>query len=443
MRRAYGYTATLRSEVRIKGDRVNTLAEFFTELRIPLQFMTSLAIGLLLGLERQRNPIAKAGLRTCALVALFGTVCGLLAQTTDSAWIIAAGLLVTGAMIIAAYAGESLPEGESGTTTVIAVLLCYGFGVMVWYEHTQLAVGLAIAAIVLLHFKTELHGFSDRLAPGDVSSMLQFAVLTFIVLPLLPNRGYGPYQAFNPYHLWLMVVLISGVSLTGYLALRIAGAKRSLLLLGALGGLVSSTATTQVFARQSAKRPDMTLLSAAVITIANLTVLLRLAVIGSIASPDALPRLLPVLAAGVAGALLPVYLRSRSVVGGGDVSPPAVENPTQLRAAVGFGLLYAAVLFGAAWLSQAWGSRGLYAMAAVSGIADVDAISLSSLQLLNTGKIDAHTAVIAIIVAYVSSVAFKLAITFAAGGTTLAKYCLPAFLASIAGVLLGAAFMVG
>ena len=435
--------AVQRIQVRITGDRMNTLPEFLTELRIPLQFMTSLAIGLLLGLERQRNPIAKAGLRTCALVALFGTVCGLLAQATDSAWIIAAGLLVTGAMIITAYVGEKLPEGESGTTTVIAVLLCYVFGVMVWYEHTQHAVGLAIAATVLLHFKTELHGFSDRLAPGDVSSMLQFAVLTFIVLPILPNRGYGPYQALNPYHLWLMVVLISGVSLAGYLALRLAGTKRSLPLIGALGGLVSSTATTLVFARQSAVRPELTQLSAAIITIANLTVLIRLAVIGSVVAPDALPRLLPVLAAGALCGLLPVRWQSRAATGGSPANLPEMKNPTQLRVAMGFGLLYAVVLLGSAWLSQVWGSAGLYAMAAVSGMADVDAISLSSLQLFNTGKIDARTAVITIIVAYVSSVVFKLAITFAAGDSSLAKHCLPAFLASVAGLLAGAALFGG
>ena len=204
------------------------LMNVMDELQVPLQFMTSLAIGLLLGLERQRNPIAKAGLRTCALVALFGTICGLLAQVTQSTWVVTAGLLLAGAMIIAAYAGEALPEGESGTTTVIAVLLCYVLGVMVWYGRTQHAVGLAIAATVLLHFKTELHGFSDRLAPGDITSMLQFAVLSFIVLPLLPNQGYGPYQALNPHHLWLMVVLISGVSLSGYLALRLARAQRLL-----------------------------------------------------------------------------------------------------------------------------------------------------------------------------------------------------------------------
>jgi len=274
------------------------LMNVMDELQVPLQFMTSLAIGLLLGLERQRNPIAKAGLRTCALVALFGTICGLLAQVTQSTWVVTAGLLLAGAMIIAAYAGEALPEGESGTTTVIAVLLCYVLGVMVWYGRTQHAVGLAIAATVLLHFKTELHGFSDRLAPGDITSMLQFAVLSFIVLPLLPNQGYGPYQALNPHHLWLMVVLISGVSLSGYLALRLAERRHGLLLIGALGGLVSSTATTLVYARQCATHREMTLLASSVITIANLMVLLRLAVIGGIAAPEALPRLLPVLAAG-------------------------------------------------------------------------------------------------------------------------------------------------
>jgi uncharacterized membrane protein (DUF4010 family) len=412
-------------------------SQFPQELHISLQFMTSLAIGLLLGLERQHNPLAKAGLRTCALVALFGTVCGLLAQTLASPWIVAAGLALSGAMIIAAYAVETLPEGESGTTTVVAVLLCYAFGAMVWYGHTQHAVGLAIATTVLLHFKTELHGFSERLAPGDITSMLQFAVLTFIVLPLLPNHGFGPYQVLNPYHLWLMVVLISGVSLAGYLALRLAGAKRSLALIGALGGLVSSTATTLVYARQSATRPEMTALAAAVIVIANLTVLLRLAVIGAIAAPDALARLLPVLALGVAFGMLPVRRLSRAAVGREGVSLPETENPTQLRVAAAFGVVYAGILFGAAWLSQVWGSKGLYAMAAVSGIADVDAISLSSLQLFNTGRIEASTAVTAIVVAYVSNIVFKFAIALTAGSAALARRCAPAFLAAMAGLLAG------
>jgi len=413
------------------------LAEFLGDWQTPLQFMTSLAIGLLIGLERQRNPLAKAGLRTCALVALLGTVCGVVAQATDSAWVIAAGLLAIAAMMIAAYAGEDLPEGESGTTTVVAVMLCYVFGVMVWYGNTQHAVALAIVTTVLLHFKTELHGFSGRLTPADITSMLQFAVLTFIILPILPNRGFGPQQALNPYHLWLMVVLISGVSLAGYLTLRFAGARRSLLVIGALGGLVSSTATTLVYARHSATRPELTPLSASVITVANLTVLLRLSVIGGIAAPDALPRLLPVLALGIVFGLLPVRGQLQAAVGRGEVAFPEMENPTQLRVAVGFGLLYAAVLVGAAWLSQLWGSRGLYAMAVASGLVDVDAITLSSLHLFNTEKVDVGVAVAAIIIAYVSNLVFKFAIAITAGGMHLAKNCLPAFVSSAAGLVLG------
>ena len=420
---------------------MNLPPQFLEELHVPLQFMTSLAIGLLLGLERQRNPLAKAGLRTCALVALFGTVCGLIAQTTNSAWIVAAGLLLVGAMIIAAYTGETLPEGEPGTTTVIAVLLCYGFGVMVWYGHTQYAVGLAIATTALLHFKTELHGISDRLAPGDITSMLQFAVLTFIVLPVLPNRGYGPYQALNPYHLWLMVVLISGVGLAGYLALRFAGARRSLPLVGALGGLISSTATTLVYARQSATRPEMTTFAAAVIAIANLTVLARLVVIGGIAAPNALPTLLPILALGMLCGLLPVRWQSHKIAGNMDLSLPETQNPTQLRVAAGFGLAYAGILLGAAWLSQRWGSSGLYAMAAISGIADVDAISLSSLQLFNTAKIDVRTAVSAIVFAYISNMVVKFGIAVVAGSTHLAWRCAPAFGATAIGLLVAMTFL--
>ena len=167
------------------------------QLHLGAQFATSVAIGLLIGLERQRNPTAKAGVRTCALVALFGTAAAMLGQSLDTPWIVAAGLLLVGAMIIAAYHGESI-EGDSGTTTVIAVALCYVLGALVWFGFSQIAVALAIGITILLHFKAELHAFSEKLAPHDVSIVLQFAVLSLIVLPLLPDEGFGPYRAFNP-----------------------------------------------------------------------------------------------------------------------------------------------------------------------------------------------------------------------------------------------------
>ena len=209
------------------------------------QFLTSLAIGLLIGLERERNPSAKAGLRTFALVALFGTLAAMLSSKTGSAWLLVAGLCIIGVMIIAAYFNSPSEEQDPGTTTVAALLLCYTLGALVWYGQSRLAIMLAVTTTTLLYFKPELRGMTQRLTRRDLVSILQFLVLTFIILPILPNQNYGPYGAFNPYQAWMMVVLISGLSLAGYVALHWTTDHRyGAPLLGFLGGLVSSTATT-------------------------------------------------------------------------------------------------------------------------------------------------------------------------------------------------------
>jgi uncharacterized membrane protein (DUF4010 family) len=406
-----------------------------SELGVPFRFLTSLAIGLLLGLQRERTPSAKAGLRTFALVALFGTVSALIADSTASAWILAAGLLLVGLMIIAAYRHpDGIPEEDSGTTTVIALLLCYGLGVMVWHDWSQLAVAIAIVATALLHFKSELHGFTERLSRGEVASILQFAVLSFVILPLLPNEGYGPYRVLNPYHIWLMVVLVSGVSLAGYLALRMLGAGRSLPLVGVFGGMVSSTATTLVYARQGRVHPAMAAGGAVIIAIANLVVLARLAVICSVVAPGTVPTLLPVLAGGVVFGAVPLALRLRSVLHQRDVEMPPLSNPTQLRVALGFGAIYAVVLVGSAWLSGRAGDGGLYAMAVVSGFVDIDAITLSSLSLYNGGKAAAPVVATAIGIAYAANVVLKLGVLAVVGGRGMFTNCLPALLAPVAGI---------
>jgi uncharacterized membrane protein (DUF4010 family) len=407
-------------------------------LGTPFKFLTSLAIGLLLGLQRERTPSAKAGLRTFALVALFGTASGLIAQAAGSAWIIAAGLMLVGLMIISAYLhpGDA-PEADSGTTTMIAVVLCYGLGVMVWYDQSQLAVSIAIVATALLHFKTELHGFTERLSREEVASILQFAVLSFVVLPLLPDQGYGPYRVLNPYHIWLMVVLVSGVGLAGYLALRMLGAGRSLPLVGVFGGLVSSTATTLVYARQGRVLPAMATSGGVIIAIANLVVLARLAVICSVVAPGTIPVVLPVLAGGAVLGAVPLALRLRKRLHQQDVEMPPLSNPTQLRVALGFGAIYAAVLVGSAWLSGRAGAEGLYAMALVSGFVDIDAITLSSLSLYNGGKTVAAVVATAIGIAYAANVVLKLGVLLAVGGRGMFKDCLPALLAPVTGIAAG------
>lgn len=409
------------------------------------QFITSLAIGLLIGLERERNPSAKAGLRTFALVAMFGTLSALLSTKLDTPWLLIAGLLAVAGMIIAAYHNKPTEplrqaqdrEGDPGTTTVIALLLCYGLGAMIWYGLAKLAVMLAIAVTALLYFKPELRGISQRLTRSDLVAVLQFSVLTFIVLPILPDQNYGPYDALNPHQVWLMVVLISGISLAGYTALHVVGTRYGAPLLGFLGGLVSSTATTLLYAKNSKSNPAMSQLAASIIVIASMVVLLRLLVLSAVVAYGAVPGLMPVLAGGFLFGLVVALYNWRRMDRPTNLNIPETSNPAELRTALGFGLLYVIVLLGAAWMQDFAGSRGLYMVALVSGLTDVDAITLSSLRLFNLGQLSQHQAATSIALAFVANLAFKFGMVIFIGGKNLARYVATGFVAMACGALLG------
>jgi len=310
---------------------------------------------------------------------------------------------------------------------------------MVWYGDSGLAVSVAIVATVLLQFKTQLHGFSEKLSQRDLASALQFAVLTFIILPLLPDEGFDRYRVLNPHHVWLMVVLVSGISLCGYLALRLIGARKSLPFVGIFGGLVSSTATTVVYARQGAAHPAMLHVAGGVIATANLVPLARLSAMGAIVAPAVLPALLPMLVTGLVLGLMPLVPRLRAALSAPELEMPELETPTNLRVAVGFGAIYALVLFGSAWIAERGGSHGLYAIAFASGFVELDAITLSSFKLLDSGIVTASVAATAIGIAYLAAVLFKLAVLARVGGRALLRYCAPSLLASVAGVAAGIA----
>ena len=401
------------------------------------QFLTSLAIGLLIGLERERNPSAKAGLRTFALVALFGTLNAMLSSKTGSPWLLVAGLCIVGVMIIAAYFNSPSEEQDPGTTTVAALLLCYALGALVWYDHARLAIMLAVTTTTLLYFKPELRGMTQRLTRRDLVSILQFLVLTFIILPILPNQNYGPYGVFNPYQAWMMVVLISGLSLAGYIALHWGGNRYGPALLGLLGGLVSSTATTLAYARHGRDNETMAHLSAAVILIASQVVLLRLLVISMVISPAVLSSLLFPMGTGLAFGVIATLLGWKKLQSNADLPKPSSSNPTEIPAALSFALIYVLVLLAAAWLSDIAGNRGLYAVAAISGLTDVDAITLSSLRLFELDKLSGHHAATAIAIAFLANMLLKFGLVFFIGGKNLAKYVLPGFTAICAGVVLG------
>lgn len=394
-------------------------------------FATSLALGLLMGLERERNPAALAGLRTFAITALLGTLCGLLAQILNTNWLIAVGLFCVASIIINAYRLRPVENNDPGTTTEVALLLCFGLGVLCWHEQRALAVMLGIAATVLLNFKAELSGVARRLSPGDLRSMLQFAVLSFVVLPILPDQEFGPFAAFNPYQTWLMVVLISGVSLAGYLALRWFGERAGTVIVGILGGLVSSTATTLLHARQARQDTTLTRFHASVVVLANLTVLVRLSILGAIAAPALASGLATIMGCGLLAGLLVLLpgLRGQASV----ANTPVATNPTELATALGFAAMYSLVLLGSAWLTNLIGPGGLYAMALVSGATDVDAITLSSLRMFNQQRVLADTVLTAVTLAVLANTLFKLTLAFTVGGTAFGRRVMWSMLAALAG----------
>jgi uncharacterized membrane protein (DUF4010 family) len=233
------------------------------------------------------------------------------------------------------------------------------------------------------------------------------------------------------------VVLISGISLAGYTALHVVGTRYGAPLLGFLGGLVSSTATTLLYARNSRNNPAMSQLAASVIVIASMVVLLRLLVLSSVVAYGALPGLMPMLACGFLFGLAVALYNWQKRINAAKLSIPETPNPAELRTALGFGLLYVVVLLGAAWMQDFAGSRGLYAVALVSGLTDVDAITLSSLRLFNLGQLSEHQAATSIAIAFIANLAFKFGMVVFIGGKNLAKYVAAGFGAIALGVLIG------
>jgi uncharacterized membrane protein (DUF4010 family) len=400
-----------------------------------IAFASSLGIGLLIGIERERNPAAKAGVRTFALVALLGTLASFLSVRLGTPWLLPVGLAAVVGMLVVAYA-QAGPEDEPGTTTVAAAGVCYLLGALVGTGETALAAALAIGVTALLYFKPELEGVSSALTRQDQVSILQFLVVSFIVLPVLPDRGYGPYGVLNPYNIWLMVVLIAGVGLISYLALRFVGERHGVLLTGVLGGLVSSTATTVLYARRSQGSTELGRVALVVVLLANLVPLLRVGVVASVVAPSVLPELLPMLGGALAVGGIGAALSFRRLHQHGGLPMPDAHNPTEIRTAMQFGAIYAVVLLLSAWLSDLAGARGLYLAAFASGFMDVDPALLSALNLYRTGSVAVHAAALAIGLAVLSNMCFKLGVLYAIGGTKLGlRATLPMAAAAVGGAL--------
>ncbi len=366
----------------------------------------ALGLGLLVGLQRESASSSLAGLRTFPIVTLLGAVCALLSAGT-SGWLLAAGLVgVAAATAMGNAARLRGPAPDAGITTEVALLLMYALGAYAVLGHRAVAVVLGGTVAVLLHFKAALHGAVRRLGEGDLRAVMQFVLLALVVLPVLPDATFGPYAVFNPHEMWLMAVLIVGLSLCGYIALKFFGERAGIVVGGLLGGLISSTATTVSWSRLTRDRPDTARAAALVIVIASTVVYARvLAEIATVA-PAFLPvaaRPVAVLAAVMAVSAGLLWLRTRGEAAVGAEG----QQPASLKTAFTFAALYGIVLLAVAVVNDRFGARGLSAVSAISGLTDVDAITLSVSRLVDSGQVAPDLGARLVVVGVLSNLAFK------------------------------------
>src|SRR5688572_20367398 len=379
------------------------------ELKLFGQIGISLLLGLLIGLQRQRTESAIGGIRTFPLIAAFGTICGWLAGAYGG-WVIAAGLLAIAALLV--VSNLMMARGgnhDAGQTSEVAALLLFGIGAYAVMGEIAVAVALGGVIAVLLHFKDPLHAFAARIGERDVTAIMQFVLISLVVLSV-------------------------GISLVGYVAHKLLGAKQGALLGGVVGGLVSSTATTVSFARRAAATPGSAALAALVIVIASGVVYGRVMAEVTVIAPRHAGSMLPPLAA-MLGAC--VAIAAVLAMRDGDRKAPAAEqgNPANLRTAIVFAAVYALVSFAVAATQAEFGVTALYPVAVLSGLTDMDAITLSTSQLVTEGRLAADAAWRLIVVASLANFLFKGILATVIGGRALFKHLAPAFLAAfVAGI---------
>lgn len=410
-----------------------------------IRFGVAIAVGFLIGLQREYaygGPGQEiiAGERTFALFSLAGALAAMLADKLNSALAFLIIILFLGLFTTVGYYNDSR-SGKVGLTTEVAIVVAIGIGALCYLGYLTLAVAVGIATTVLLSIKLETDRFARALTREDVLAVLQLAVISAIILPILPNESFlpPPFDVLNPFKIWLMVVFISGISFLGYVAIKFVGPEQGIGLTGLLGGMASSTAVTLSFSERSNREPDLSKPFVLAITVAWTVMFARVLIEVSVVNPSLLAQVwIPIALAGLVGLLYCGYLfylqRTREK---GDVK---FSNPFDLMSAIKFGLLYALVLLLSRAAQMYLGEAGLYLSSVISGLADVDAITLSLAELSRSGVVEMDQAALAIVLATMSNTLVKGAIAMIAGSSELRKSLIPA-VAAILAVGLGSALL--
>ena len=395
-------------------------AQFLASNRTMIHLTVALLLGAIVGLERgwgardQQSGERIAGIRTFALVGLLGGLSAVLSDAITP-WALPTLLASVVAMGIVGYSQRLEHIRDFSITGLVGLVLTFCFGAVAVAVDPVVATAAAVITAIILDNKEDIHNWLSRLKAHELDAALRLLLITVVLLPLLPDEEMGPGGVLNPREIWWMVVMIASISFVGYFAIRVAGTHRGILFTGLFAGLSSSTALTLHFAKQSARAPELTPQFATGILIACGTMFPRILVYCAVINRELLSSLtLPVL---TMAALLygPAFLIWRHHSQQPEPSePPPHKNPLEFKSAVMFGLLLTAILILGEYLTRWVGDTGIYMLAATSGIADVDAITLS-LTRLSTQALDMDVAVIGIIIAAASNNLTKSGLAWAIG----------------------------
>lgn len=405
-------------------------------------FFVAGVLGSLIGLERQFSvkgePANMIGVRTFAFISLLGAVSAFI-STHYIVWFPAvtfAGMIL---LVSLRYFFDS-SKGDVGITTEMTELLVFMIGAITFWGHITIAIALAVGITFVLSLKPEVKKITARVDGEDIRAVIKFAVISFVILPVLPDRAIDSWGLFNPREVWLMVVLISAVSFVGYLLLKFARVKGALELTGLIGGLVSSTAVTLSFSRRSAKMPSLSgHLAVGIILACSIMLVRLLIIIGFVEYSLIAPLLIPFCAMAGIGAILIVIHLWRHREGEKDEEEDVeMRNPFEISSALTFGALYALIKMFALLTLQYYGKKGLYTTALISGIANTDAISLSLAQMVGKHgaiSVEISVAAVAITMAAVTNTVFKGSMVMVLASNEVKRKVLMTFIAmALAGV---------
>lgn len=417
------------------------------------QFGMALGLSILIGFEREQSKqiefkgYAFAGVRTFGLIGILGAIAVFISKTSP-----VLGLLIVAvvfALIVVAYIATAIKRGRVGLTTEVAAVVTFLIGGFAAYGENLIAVTLTLVTLAMLYFKVPLREFALHLKRNEMISTIKFMIIAFIVLPLLPNEWMGPYEIFNPYIIWLMVVFVSGISFIGYIVIKLLGERKGIGVTGFLGGLISSTALTLSFSKESKENKNIVNPYVFSVVIASVAMCVRIFFIIFVLNESLIPKLaIPFAAMAVTGLVFAgifLFLKDKGKKGLEKIrSAYMAKSPFRLFPALKFGALFAVILLltklGAVYL----GDRGVYAVGFLSGILDTDAVSVSLANLAKgsqegVGILTSSSYVVAITLAVIANSIFKTGLFVFLGSEKAAKRIAIAFgamgIAALAGLV--------